>query len=55
MLGPYIKSRGIRGNMEVIWWKFVINLFLIFGVLGNRMLNSEVLKCHEDLINKEKQ
>ena len=43
-------------NMEV-WWKFVINFFLIFlgggGVLGNRMLNQEVLKCHEDLITLE--
>ena len=23
------------------------------GVLGNRLLNSEVLKCHEDLITLE--
>ena len=37
-------------------------LFNFWGVLGNRMLNPEVLKCHEDLItlethkyNKEKQ
>ena len=37
-------------------------LFNFLGVLGNRMLNPEVLKCHEDLItlethkyNKEKQ
>ena len=34
--------------MEVIWWKCVINFFLILGgVLGNRMLNPEVLKCLE--------
>ena len=40
--------------MEVIWYKFVINFILIFGgVLGNRMLNPEVLKYHEDLITLE--
>ena len=35
--------------------KFVINFFLIGGggVLGNRMLNPEVLRCHEDLITLE--
>ena len=32
-------------NMEVI--KF---LFSFWGVLGKRMLNPEVLKCHEDII-----
>ena len=39
--------------MEVIWWKFVINFFLIGGggggSLGNRM-NPELQKCHDDLI-----
>ena len=52
--------------MEVIWWTFFQIFVFIFGggggVLGKRMLNSEVLKYHEDLItlatymyNKEKQ
>ena len=29
------------------------NLFPFLGVLGKRMLNPEVLKCHEDLITLE--
>ena len=30
--------------------KFFQIFVFILGVLGKRMLNSEVLKCHEDLI-----
>ena len=36
--------------MEVIWWIFFQIFVFILGVLGKRMLNPEVLKCHEDLI-----
>ena len=34
-------------NMEVIWWTF---LFSFGGSWGKRMLNAEVLNCHEDII-----
>ena len=38
-------------NMEVIWWTFFqIFVFILGGVLGKRMLNPEVLNCHEDII-----
>ena len=36
--------------MEVIWWTFFQIFVFILGVLGQRPLNPEVLKCHEDLI-----
>ena len=37
-------------NMEVIWWTIFQIFVFILGVLGKRMLNPEVLKCHEDII-----
>ena len=37
-------------NMEVIWWTFFQIFVFILGDLGKRMLNPEVLNCHEDII-----
>ena len=38
-------------NMEVIWWTFFQIFVFILGGLGEkRMLNPEVLNCHEDII-----
>ena len=37
-------------NMEVIWWIFFQIFVSFWGVLGKRMLNPEVLKCHEDIM-----